>query len=253
MTLLPRLIPTVQILKGCVVKTRLHKSPRYIGHPANTIRMFNEMNVDEIVVLDMGRKFAHSRIRDLETLKSMSAEAFVPLSIGGGIETLDEAKLLISLGFEKVVIGSAARRDPALLQRIADVFGAQAVVLALDCAYINGRWRSVEWHRRNVSLPVEDLLTRYEWMSVGEVLLTDVTREGTRLGLDTSIICLVAELAPVPVIVNGGATGASDLSIALKAGGSALGLGDSMVRLQGSNSVLVHMSAGNSHGAHEPL
>lgn len=242
MALRPRLIPCLQVRNGSLVKTRQFGKFSYIGDPANTCRIFNECEVDELAVVDITATL-DGRGPDFELLQELAEECFMPVAYGGGITTANEAEKILRLGMEKVIIGSESYRNPALLTDIARAFGTQCLVAAIDikkplfrsarCYARSGRtltrWTPVEWAQQ------------VEQLGAGEILLTSIDREGTWAGFDLELIRSITSSVSIPVIAHGGAGSLADVRAAIyDAGASAVGLGNMVVFQKKDMGVLVN-------------
>ena len=236
----PRVIPVLLLDEGRLVKTERFSDPVFVGDPLNVISMFNELEVDELALLDIGRARSRQPL-DLDLLTRLATECFVPLAYGGGIRTLEEAALVIEAGFEKVVLSSALVTDPREVERMVAALGAQAVVAALDV----GRQGEIEQAMisggtTETSLSVEQWCALAETIGVGEVVVTSIAREGTRSGYDLDLIGTVASRMSVPVVANGGAGSTADLAEAISVGASSVAAGSLFVFQSGRESVLVN-------------
>lgn len=237
-----RVIPALLLHGKSLVKTKQFGKYRYIGDPANTVRIFNELEVDELCFLDI--QAAKKRVRpDFDVLRDIASECFMPLGYGGGIENLDTAKAVFDLGFEKIILNSAVYNHPQLITEIAKIYGSQAVVVSIDVkmhlwrgqrlvSHGGSRWQNpkpIEWARR-----VEEL-------GAGEVLLTSVNREGTWSGFDTTLIRSISDAITIPLIAHGGAGCVHDIKLAIQNGGaSAVALGASVVFQKKDMGVLIN-------------
>lgn len=201
-----RLIPTLLYNDRGLVKTVKFQKPRYIGDPINTLKIFNEKEVDEVVVLDIA---ATSRQRgpDLAFIKSITSECFFPLSYGGGITTLDDIECVLSLGIEKVILNSALNRDPYFIRQATEAFGSQSIVGSIDIKQNMLGLKSAYTHsgRKRVDKPLNDYVKSIEDLGIGELIVTSIDREGTYKGYDFSLIERVRALVSIPIIANGGA------------------------------------------------
>ncbi|MFM7403849.1 MAG: HisA/HisF-related TIM barrel protein [Erythrobacter sp.] len=242
MELRTRVIPCLQVRAGSLIKTTRFDKFGYIGDPANTCRIFNECEVDELAMLDV-RATVSAQGPDFRLLHEIADECFMPVAYGGGLTTLDQVEQVLRIGIEKVIIGSAAYADPAFLKSIAREFGSQCLVSAIDVARdrrsglhckarsgtVSTGHRPVEWARK-----VEEL-------GAGEVLLTSIDREGTWLGLDHELIAEVSKNVSVPVIAHGGANSKDDVVKAVRSSGaSAVALGNMVVYQKRGMGVLVN-------------
>lgn len=231
-----RVIPCLQLLDESLVKTIKFNKHQYIGDPINTVRIFNELEVDELVFLDIAAS-KQGREPNLKILKQIADECFMPLAYGGGIQSVDQAKEIFELGFEKIILNSAIFHKPALISEIATIFGSQAVVIAIDVKKdIWGRYSvysksgTINEKKKPVCWAKE-----IEQLGAGEVLLTSIDREGTWTGFDLALVKSVAEAIQLPVIAHGGAGTINDIENAIKIGkASAVAIG-SMVFFQGKD------------------
>ena len=217
-------MPCLLVSQGGLVKTERFKNPRYVGDPNNAIRIFNEKEADELIVIDIDASRTN-RGPDLAMIEEFAGECFMPVTYGGGVRSLDDASRVFALGIEKICLQSAAIADPGLVSQIAARYGSQAVVAAVD----------VEQDRRGrESLRRIDRRMPHDWASwmcdmteagAGEVLLTSVTREGTLSGIDADLIRRASKAVPVPVIANGGVACLEDIKAAFSAGASGVAAG----------------------------
>lgn len=224
--LLPRIIPILLISKRRVVKTTQFRKPSYVGDPINVIRIFNEKEVDELVVLDIDA--SKNQIEpDFEYIEQLAGECFMPLTYGGGIKSVDQAATIFSSGVEKVSIQSATINDASLIQELTNRFGSQSIVASLDVNKgIFGQYRVVDTCRGR-KLPIS-VLSRVQELSeagVGEILLNAVHKDGTLSGIDEPMIHLVSSNCSLPVIATGGVGSLKDIRRAFDAGASAVGVG----------------------------
>jgi cyclase len=220
----PRVIPCLLVSQGGLVKTERFKNPQYVGDPNNAIRIFNDKEADELIVIDIDASLAN-RGPDLAMIEEFAGECFMPLTYGGGVRSLDDASRVFALGIEKICLQSAAIADPGLVSQIASRYGSQAVVAAVDVDH--GRKGRERLRRIGRRMP-------HDWASwmcdmaeagAGEVLLTSVTREGTLSGMDTDLIRRASQAVSVPVIANGGVACLEDIVAAFSAGASGVAAG----------------------------
>lgn len=229
-----RVIPCLLLMGGALVKTRRFRSPVYIGDPVNSVRIFNELEVDELAFLDISAT-REGRTPDFERLSQIANECFMPLSYGGGVASLRTAERLFAMGFEKVVVNSACFPRGRLVTELASRFGAQAVVASVDVRH--SVWRGYRVHTvsgsRNTNRCPVEWAREMESRGAGEILLTSIDREGTWEGFDLRLTAAVADAVTVPVIANGGAGTVSHIGDVVQKGhASAVTLG-SMVVFQG--------------------
>lgn len=221
-----RVIPLLLLRNRGLVKTRKFRDPKYVGDPVNAIRIFNDKEVDELVVLDiMASK--ERRDPDFEMIGRIAGECFMPLCYGGGITSLETAARIFDAGVEKVSLQSAALQNPGLIAQIAGRFGSQAVVLSID---VKRDWiRRARLYNAATSSYVADPWASFMRSGVeagaGEVLLNSVDRDGELCGYDLEVIAQASSLVTVPVIAAGGASGLGDFRAAIEAGAAAVAAG----------------------------
>lgn len=237
-----RVIPCLQLIDESLVKTVKFTNHTYIGDPVNTVRIFNELEVDELCFLDI-RASVQYRKPNIELLHQIADECFMPLAYGGGINSFNTAKEILSIGFEKVIINTAAYKTPGLVAEIAGHFGTQAVIGSIDVKKnIWGKWQVYinDGTEKIHNDPVE-WAQALEQKGVGELLVTSIDREGTWQGYDLDIISKISRAVTVPVIANGGAGTIADLGEAIHtAGASAVAVGSMVVFQKKGMGVLVN-------------
>jgi len=200
-----RLIACLDVRNGCVVKGVNFEALRDAGDPAALAKRYNREGIDEVVVLDVTATIEGRRAFE-DTIRAVSSELFIPLTVGGGIRCEADAAVAIDAGADKVGVNSAALADASLLTRLAARYGSQAVVVAIDAKRDGNRFRvfarsgSTSTNRDAVEWAVEA-----EARGAGEVLLTSIDRDGTRAGFDCELTAAVSSAVSIPVIASGGA------------------------------------------------
>jgi cyclase len=224
-----RVIPVLLLSDGGMVKTKAFAKPRYMGDPINAVKIFNEKQADELALLDIDAS-AKGRI-DFDWVEEIISEAFMPIAYGGGVTTLDQAAELFARGVEKVILNTSAVENPALIGQIAGRFGAQAVAVSIDARRnLWKRWKAyVRGGRKETRFTPAELAKASEALGAGEIMLTNVEREGAFTGYDLDLVRSVTEAVRVPVIVNGGAGAVADFAPAVAAGASAVAAGSMFV------------------------
>lgn len=217
----PRLIPCLLLSDGNLVKTTRFKEPNYLGDPINAVKIFSEKCVDELCVQDIEAS-KNGRGPDFELLSDIAAEAFMPLSYGGGVTTLEQAQRLFHIGFEKVILNTSLIECPELVTQIAQRFGVQSVVASIDVKQdLLKRYRCVY---RGGTKPTGEspqaLALHAQELGAGEILLNSIDRDGMMQGYDIKLIQSVASVLDVPLIACGGAKNAADMAAALTSGGA---------------------------------
>ena len=225
MTLRKRIVACLDVTDGRVVKGTRFVDLVDVGDPIDLARRFAAEGADEITILDIGA--TRDRRPALVELISRAAAALdVPLGVGGGVASLQDAAALLDAGADKVAVNSAALRDPDLIERLAERLGSQSVVIAIDAAaHPTGGWQV-----RSVAATEETGRDAVAWAreaverGAGEVLLTSIDRDGTRSGYDLQLTRAVAAAVRVPVIASGGGGSADDVAAVLDAGGASAAL-----------------------------
>lgn len=204
-----RIIPCLDVDAGRVVKGVRFVDIRDAGDPVEVARRYDEAGADEIVFLDITASH-QNRSTTLETVARMAAEVFIPLTVGGGVRTLDDIKTLLRAGADKVSINSAAVRDPELVRTAAAHFGSQCIVVAIDAKQVSGPGEPPRWEvfteggRRATGLDAVQWAMRMDEAGAGEILLTSMDRDGTRDGFDLALTRAISASVAVPVIASGG-------------------------------------------------
>jgi imidazole glycerol-phosphate synthase subunit HisF len=200
-----RIIACLDTRDGEVVKGVNFAGLRSAGRPADLAARYNADGIDELVLLDVTATL-EDRGALLATVREVASQLFIPLTVGGGIRTMDDAKTVFDAGADKVSINSAALRDPALITRLAQLYGSQAVIIAIDARRAADGYevlsrsgtalesrRAIEWAREATE------------RGAGEILLTSIDRDGTRAGFDCDLTAAVSDAVRIPVIASGGA------------------------------------------------
>ncbi len=237
-----RVIPCLQLVNQSLVKTVQFGKYGYIGDPVNTVRIFNELEVDELCFLDI-RATVEKRDPNFHILKEIADECFMPLSYGGGINNKETARKILSIGFEKVVINSAAVEHPELITEIAEHSGNQSVIASIDVRKNMWGKYHVFSHdgTRKAVYEVVEWAQKLELLGAGELLLTSMTNDGTWQGFDLEITRKVTEAITIPVIANGGAGSLEHIEEVVKeADASAVALGSMVVYQKKGMGVLVN-------------
>lgn len=201
----PRVIPCLLLENRRLIKTIQFKNGRYVGDPINTLRIFNEKEVDEIVILDTAATIK-KQMPNFDFIAEMASECFMPLAYGGGIQTVESAKRILNLGVEKVIINSQAVREPEFIKKVADVAGSSSVVVSIDAKrnFLGKYQIFIDGGRKKVSLHPVEFAAQMQLMGAGEILLNLIDRDGMMLGYDLELIKKVVEAVDIPVIACGG-------------------------------------------------
>jgi cyclase len=240
---IPRIIPVLLLKnKGLYKTVKFEKrKAKYIGDPINAVRIFNDLETDELIIIDITASSEH-RLIDISTVKNIGDEAYMPFAVGGGITTIEEIKEILSAGAEKVVIGSSAVRNPELIKKASSQFGNQSIIVSVDYkkniwghnkVYINDGTEATAW------TPIEFAI-EMERLGAGEIMLHSISNDGLMTGYDAEVIREVSKALSIPLIACGGAGQLSDLSVAISAGASACAAGSMFVYHGPRNAVLIN-------------
>jgi imidazole glycerol-phosphate synthase subunit HisF len=231
-----RVMPCLLSRNGRLVKTVKFKNPAYVGDPVNAIKIYNEKEVDELILVDITATIEQKE-PPFELLAEVTSECFMPFTYGGGIRDIEIIRRLFSLGIEKIVVNSFAVENPPFIKQAAALFGSQSIVVSID-AKKNwlGRY-SVFSHggRKDTKLDPVEYAKLMENMGAGEILLNSIDRDGTMEGYDTDLIKSVTDVVGIPVIACGGAGSVDDFGKAVRIGGASAVAAGSMVVYQGKN------------------
>lgn len=207
-----RIISRLDIKGPNVIKGIQMEGLRVLGKPSDMAREYYAQGADELVFIDtVATLYGRDNLR--EVVELAANELFIPLTVGGGIRTLDDAKSMLMCGADKVAVNSGAIRNPGLLTDIAQVFGNQCVVLSVEAKQVvRGRWEAyIDNGREPTGLDAVEWCSRAVELGAGEVLLTSVDRDGTKKGLDVDLVDAVSRAVHVPVIASGGTGTAAHL------------------------------------------
>ena len=217
-----RIIPCLDVRDGRVVKGVRFSGLRDAGNPAQLAAAYEAQGADELVLLDVSAT-PQGRSTQLECVRKVRARLSIPLTVGGGVRKVEDAGQLLSAGADKVAVNTAAVKQPALLTQIADRFGSQCTVLALDAARAQTGYEVVvRSGTQRLELDAVQWASTAAKLGAGEILLTSWDRDGTKSGYDLSLLQAVSSAVNVPVIASGGAATPQDLLLALKAGAQAV-------------------------------
>lgn len=209
MALAKRIIPCLDVDKGRVVKGVNFVDIRDAGDPVEVARKYNEQGADEITFLDITASH-ESRDTTYETVERMAAEVFIPLTVGGGVRTVEDIRKLLNAGADKVSINTAAVFNPDFVREAADRFGSQCIVVAIDAKRVSGEGEEPRWEifthggRKPTGLDAVEWARKMTARGAGELLLTSMDRDGTKIGFDLGLTRAISDAVSVPVIASGG-------------------------------------------------
>lgn len=238
----PRVIPCLLLKDRGLVKTIKFKDPTYIGDPINAVKIFNDAKADELVFLDITAT-QENRITDVEVIRNIGEEAFMPFAVGGGINSLEHVKSIITAGAEKVVINSAAANNLELITEAAAIYGRQSIIGSIDAkkgsdgnytCYINSGNKEIDLDPTTLAKKMEDA-------GAGEIMINSIDQDGMQKGFDIELVQLITAALRIPVIAVGGAGKYEDFAEAVETGGaSAVAAGSLFVFIGRKRAVLIN-------------
>ncbi len=211
--LYPRIIPCLLVKNKGLVKTVNFQNPKYVGDPINAVRIFNEKEVDELIVLDIDATL-EKREPDFNMIENLAAECRMPFCYGGGITTYDHIQRIVQLGVEKVAMSSAAIENPSLVAEAADCIGNQSVVVVLDVkkSLIGGKYEVWTCNgRKSTGKSPSELALQMEKLGAGEIVINAIDNDGLMKGYDLALVEEIREAISVPLTVLGGAGSLHDI------------------------------------------
>ena len=210
--LYPRIIPCLLVHNKGLIKTIRFKEPKYVGDPINAVRIFNEKQVDELMVLDIDASVKGYE-PDYKMIAKLALECRMPLCYGGGIKTPEQGKKIFSLGVEKIAISSAAIRNPDLVSKIAESVGSQSVVVVIDVKkrLLGGYDIYTANGKKREKIKLVDFVVKIQELGVGEIVLNSIDNDGVMKGYDFNLIDKIKPLVKVPITVLGGAGSLEDI------------------------------------------
>lgn len=239
--LITRVMPCLLLSGGALVKTVQFKTPKYIGDPINAIRIYNDKEVDELILLDIEASVKRHPPM-FELISKVSAECCMPMCYGGGVHSIEDMRKIFGLGVEKISLNSLAVDSPEVVEEAVRFFGGQSIVLSVDVKQTQEGYEVFTLGgRKGLGLHPVEYVRKYESIGVGEVLLNSIDRDGMMNGLDISLIEQVSSAVKIPVIACGGAGSLMDIGNAVHQGrASAVALGSMVVYHGRQRAVLIN-------------
>lgn len=221
-----RIIPCLLLKNGGLVKTYKFKNPKYVGDPINAIRIFNDKEVDELMVLDISATNSNQE-PNYNLIEQFAGECFMPLSYGGGITSVEQAHRLFSIGVEKICLQTAALENPTLITQISSRFGSQSVLVSIDIKknWLGKRQLYSATRDKILSTNILDFIKIAIDSGAGEIVLNSVDHDGVMEGMDIELIRQISRSISVPLIAVGGVGKLDDIKLAVNAGASAVAAG----------------------------
>lgn len=208
----PRIIPCLLVHQKGLVKSVNFKNYKYVGDPLNAVRIFNEKEVDELIVLDIDAS-VENREPDFKMIENLAAECNMPICYGGGIKTIEQAQKIFSLGVEKIAISSAIINDSSLIKKMVEIVGSQSIVVVLDVK--KSFFGNYEIYIHNGKVKTDKNLLAFvkelETLGVGEIIINSIDQDGVMKGYDFNLIEKVRNTINIPITVLGGAGSLVDI------------------------------------------
>ena len=219
----PRIIPCLLVHEGGLVKTEGFKNPKYIGDPINAVKIFNEKEADELIVLDIDATTCSTN-PDFTMIANLANECRMPICYGGGIKTAQQASRIIGLGVEKIALSSAAIVSPELVSEISQEIGSQSVVVVIDVRKKVGLFKKgydIYSHNGKVKHDIDliDFVKKMEALGAGEIVVNSIDRDGKMAGYDYELAILLKNIVKIPLTILGGAGSLDDIKKLIKACG----------------------------------
>jgi cyclase len=235
-----RVIPVLTLQNEKLVKTVQFKKPNYIGDPINAVKIFNDKEVDEIVIIDISAT-KEKRAPNYERIEEIASEAFMPLAYGGGINEFSQIEKLFKLGIEKIIINSAIENNFNLIKQTAEQYGSQSVIVAIDIKKPTFGKLSAYKNSGSTKIKIKllDYLTKIETAGAGEIFLTSIEKDGSFNDYDFDLIHLVSSNCNIPVVCCGGANSIQSFQKAIISGASAVAAGSFFVYSSPNKGVLI--------------
>ena len=235
-----RIIPVLLLDNKGLYKTINFKNPTYIGDPINAVKIFNEKEVDEIVILDITATSDKKPIQ-YEFIRDIVSEAFMPICYGGGINNISQIKKILNIGIEKVAINSCAIENPSFINEVSNIYGSSTIVVSVDVKRnIFGKYFIYNNRGRfNTGNNPIIFCKNVEKMGAGEIILTSINNEGMRRGYDLVLLKKITEAVSIPVIANGGAGCIDDFNKAINIGGASAVSAGSLFVYKGNNKAIL--------------
>lgn len=225
-----RIFPCLLFDNDRLVKTVNFKNPRYIGDPVNAIKIYSELEVDEIVLLDITAT-NQKRLPNLDKIEKIVEENFCPMSYGGGVNNIEIVKEIIRRGCEKVILNSYVFENPDIITKIANDFGSQSIVVSIDVKKnLFGKYKIfTNSGKKEISCDIIEFTKKVEKLGAGEIFLQSIDRDGSWKGYDLKLIKMICDNTTIPVSVCGGASSIEDFMMAIKNGANGCAAGSMAV------------------------
>lgn len=237
-----RVIPVLLLIEDGLYKTIRFKDPRYIGDPINAVKIFNEKEVDELVLFDISSS-EKGTSPNFDLIHTIATECFMPICYGGGISSLEDASKLFRLGVEKISINTTGISNPEFIRELSEKFGKSSIVVTMDIKkdVFGNYYVFTKRGKKSTGLRVDEWIKKVEELGAGEIILNNIDRDGTMVGYDIKLLKMVSQNSHIPVVACGGAGKLDDFRVAVKEGGvSAVAAGSLFVYLGPKRGVLIN-------------
>lgn len=237
----PRVIPCLTLKNNGLVKTIQFKKPTYVGDPINAIKIFNDKEVDELILLDITATIERKE-PNFKLLSEIASECFMPLGYGGGITNIQQIEQLFSIGIEKIILNTALSPSTELLSQATKTFGSQSIVAAVD---LKKHWLTKKKlvytfsGQKNTGISPVIYAKKMEDAGAGEIVINAIDSDGTMKGYDIDLIQKISQNVKVPVIALGGAGSLNDFKLAIQAGASAVAASSYFIFQKAHRAVLI--------------
>ena len=228
-----RVIPVLMMHQGGLYKSVKFKNHQYVGDPINAVRIFNDKEVDELIILDIDAS-KENRGPNMQLLSEIASEAFMPMGYGGGLSNIGQVKQLVFEGYEKAIFNYSAVHNLSLIEQSAHLFGSSSTVVSIDVGKNwLGQYKVYELNgKKSVDISVTELAKRVESAGAGEIFINSIEKDGTFEGYDIPLIKQVSAAVKIPVIAAGGAASVNDFKKAIQEGGASAVAAGSMFVFQ---------------------
>ncbi len=219
--LYPRIIPCLLVHNKGLVKTTKFKEPKYVGDPINAVKIFNEKEVDELIVLDIDAS-AKKQEPDYKMIENIAVECRMPLCYGGGIKNVEQAQRIFNLGVEKISVSSLAIENPSMINKIAERVGNQSMVVVLDVKkkMLSNKYEILIHNgTTNTKIDPFDFAKEMQNAGAGEIVINSIDKDGTMSGYDLNLINKMREMISIPMTILGGASSLDNIGELIKANG----------------------------------
>lgn len=214
----PRVIPVLLIDNRDLIKTIQFEKRTYLGDPVNAVKIFNGKKVDELVILDIGAT-VNNKEPDFDILVDIASEAFMPLSYGGGVKSVEQALKLLAIGYEKIIFNSALINSPNIISELSRKVGNQSVVASIDVLKIDNKYKCVICDGTiTTEISPQELALKAKELGCGEIFLNSIDKDGTMSGYDLELIKSITSIVDIPVVACGGAKNTEDFLQAINIG-----------------------------------